>query len=136
MTNTTNDFMKSFENLFSEIPGNYSDVLKNAAEYNAKFYKVALDAARENAELSQAWTKEAIAKAEKLAVVKDEPADYAKVTADFVTEQVQATPEHVAAFAEVAKKAQTKTVELILAAGKEMQVEASKVAKKATKQAA
>jgi hypothetical protein len=136
MTNTTNDFTKSFEKMFSEVPGNFGDIFKNSAQYNAKFYQVALDAARENAELAQTWTKDAIKKAEKLADVKEEPADYAKVTADYVTEQAQATPEHIAAFAEVAKKVQTKTVELMMAAGQELQAEATKTATKATKKAA
>ena len=136
MTNTPNDFVKSFEKMFSEVPGNFNDIFKNSAQYNAKFYQVALDAARESAELTQAWTKDAINKAEKLAVVKDEPADYAKASADFVTGQLQSAPEHVAEFAEIAKKVQTKTVELMMAAGTELQAEVTKTATKAAKKAA
>jgi len=49
--------------------------------------------------------------------------------------QAQATPEHVAKFAEVAKSAQMATVELMMAAGKDFQAEAVKTVKTATKAA-
>jgi hypothetical protein len=133
MTNQANEFVKTFENMFTAVPGDFNELFKNAAEYNSKFYKIGLDAARENVELGQAWATATLKKAEKLAVVKGAPADYAKVTAEFVNEQVQASPEQLAAFGEVAKKAQTQSVELMLAAGKELQAEATKTAKKATK---
>ncbi len=65
--------------------------------------------------------------------MQNDPADYAKVATDFATAQGQSAPEHVAAFAEIAKNVQMETVELMLSAGKEVQAEAVKVAKKAAK---
>ena len=51
---------------------------------------------------------------------------------DFASSYAEVTAEHMAAFAEVAKKVQTETVELMMAAGKDMSEDASSVVKKAT----
>ena len=136
MTKNANDFFASFEKMFAEAPVNYNDVMKNAAEFNSKLSKIALETAKKNAELSQVWATETLGKMDELTKVRNEPAEYAKVATDFVSAQAQTAPEHVAAFAEVAKKAQIETVEVMLAAGKEFQAEAASVAKKAAKQAA
>ncbi len=136
MTKNTNEFTKALENMFATAPVNYDEIVKNAAEYNSKFSKIALDSAKNFADLSQAWAVDTFGKMDTLTKVQSEPADYAKVTAEFASAQAQAAPEHVAAFAEVAKKAQIETVELMLSAGKAMQAEVAEVAKKATKQAA
>ncbi len=136
MNKIENEFTNAFEKLFTANPMNMQDAAKNVAEYNAKFSKIALDAAKKNAALSQAWANDTLGKMEALTKVQGEPADYAKVATDFVSAQTQASPEHVAAFTEVAKKAQADTVELMLAAGKEFQAEAAEVAKTASKQAA
>jgi len=51
---------------------------------------------------------------------------------ELANEQAKTSPEQIAAFAEVARKAQQDTVELVMTAGKEMQDEASSMVKKAT----
>ena len=130
MNKIDNEFTKAFEKFFTVNPMNFQDAAKNVAEYNAKFSKIALDAAKKNAALSQAWANETLGKMEVFTKVQGEPTDYAKVAADFVSAQTQASPEHIAAFTEVAKKAQAETVELMLAAGKEFQAEAAKTASK------
>jgi len=135
----TPDFTKAFENMFTAFPADmktFTDAFQNSTEFSGKFAKIALEAAEKNAELSQAWTKDTLAKLDVATEVKKDPSDYAKVVSDIASSQAQAAPEHIAAFAEVAKKAQMDTVELMLAAGKDAQAEATAVVKKATKKAA
>jgi len=137
MTNTP-DYSKMFQDMFAGKFGDtkaVNDMVKDAAEFGAKFNKIALETAEKNAELSTAWMKDSLTKFDAFTKVQAEPADYAKVTADVVSAQAQATPEHVAKFAEVAKSAQMATVELMMAAGKEIQNEVVKTAKTATKAA-
>lgn len=137
MTKTV-DFTKAFQDMFAGKFGDMNavnDMVRDAAEFTAKFNKIALDTAEKNAELSSAWMKDTLAKYAAFTKVQAEPADYAKVAADVVSAQAQAAPEHVAKFAEVAKSAQMATVELMMAAGKEFQAEAAKVAKTAVKAA-
>ena len=52
MNKIENDFTKAFEKFFSATPVNYEDAVKNVAEYNAKFSKIALEAAKKNAQAS------------------------------------------------------------------------------------
>ncbi len=135
----TPDFTKAFENMFTAFPTDmkaFTDAFQNTAEFTGKMAKIALEAAEKNAELSQAWTKDTLSKLEAATEVQKDPSDYAKVVSDIASSQAQTAPEHIAAFAEVAKKAQMDTVELMLAAGKDARDEATAVVKKATKKAA
>jgi hypothetical protein len=50
---------------------------------------------------------------------------------DFASASIETAAEHVAAFAEIAKKAQLDTVELLMSAGKDAQEDASAAMKKA-----
>ena len=75
---------------------------------------------------------ETIAKLGDFAKVKEEPADYSKALTDFASAQAEIAAENMAAFAEVAKKVQMDTVELMMAAGKSATEEASAAVKKAT----
>ena len=126
MTKLENEFTKAFEKFFTAAPVNYDETIKNVAEYNAKFYEIALGAAKKNAAINQAWTKETLGKLDALTKVQDDVADYSKVATDIVSAQVQAAPEHISAFAEVAKSAQSDTIELMLSMGKEVQAEVAK----------
>ena len=55
-----------------------------------------------------------------------------KIATDFVSSQTQNAPKHMAEFAEVAKKAQLETIDLMMKTGKDAQEELTNVAKKAT----
>ena len=55
-----------------------------------------------------------------------------KIASDFVSTQTQSAPKHMAEFAEVAKKAQLETIDLMMKAGKDTQEKMTNVAKKAT----
>ncbi len=134
----TPDYTKLFQDMFAGKFGDMkavNEMMQNAADYSAKFNKIALDAAEKNAELSNAWMKDTLIKYSVFTKTQGEPADYAKVATDVMTAQAQAAPEHVAKFAEVAKTAQMATVELMMAAGKEMQAEMADTAKKVSKAA-
>jgi hypothetical protein len=93
---------------------------------------VALTAAEQSAEISNKWAKETLAKMSEMAKAKAEPADYAKSMTDFASANAEVAAENMAAFAEIAKKVQMETVELMMAAGKTMQEDATKVVKKAS----
>jgi hypothetical protein len=93
---------------------------------------VALEAADKSTEISTKWTKDTLSKLGNVATVKEEPADYGKAVTDFASAQAESTAETMAAFAEVAKKVQMETVELMLAAGKDMQEDVTAAAKKAS----
>ena len=108
------------------------DAFKNQAALNEKLSSVALTAAEQSAEISNKWTKETLAKLNEMTKAKAEPADYAKAATDFASASAEVAAENMAAFAEVAKKVQMETVELLMAAGKNLQEDAAKAVKKAT----
>ena len=97
------DYTKNFENIFSKSPFKYDDVIKSSSEYNAKFAKIAFDNVRKNIELSQAWTKETLSGLESFTKSQSKPADYVKVTTDYITEQAQVSPKYLSEYAEIAK---------------------------------
>ena len=63
---------------------------------------------------------------------KAAPTDYTKSATDFASAAAEMAAENMAAFAEVAKKVQMETVELMLAAGKDFSEDATAAVKKAT----
>ncbi|WP_224813996.1 phasin family protein [Hasllibacter sp. MH4015] len=131
----TPDFTKYMTEMMGSFPidmSSYSDAFKSQAAVAEKMSKVALDAAEKSTEISSKWTKDTIAKMGDVAAVKDEPADYTKSMTDFASAQAEMVAENMAAFAEVAKKVQMETVELMMAAGKEASEEATAAVKKAT----
>lgn len=124
--------MKDFMGAFPVDMTAVQDAFKTQATFGEKLSKVALEAADKSAEISGKWTKESLAKAGVVAKVKEDPADYGKAFADFASAQAELAAENMAAFAEVAKKVQMETVELMLAAGKDFSEDASAAVKKAT----
>ena len=108
------------------------DAFKTATSLNEKLSTVAIDAAEKSTEISSKWTKETLAKLTDISKAKAEPADYAKAMTDFASSYAEVTAEHMAAFAEVAKKVQVETVELMMAAGKDFGEDTSKAVQKAT----
>ena len=131
----TNDFTKYMSEMMSAYPMDMSamnDAFKTSAAVGEKMSKVALEAAEKSTEISSKWTKDTIAKMGDVAAVKDEPTDYTKSLTDFASAQAEMAAENMAAFAEVAKKVQMETVELMLAAGKDISEDATAAVKKAT----
>jgi len=111
------------------------DAFKTQATLSEKLSGVALEAAEKSAEISSAWTKDTIAKMAEMSNAKAEPADYAKAMTDFASASAEVAAENMAAYAEIAKKVQMETVELLMAAGKDMSEDATAAVKKATNDA-
>lgn len=129
------DFTKYMQDMMASFPMDttaMTDMFKNSASMGEKMSKVVLDAAEKSAEISGKWTKDTIAKIGDVTAVKSEPTDYTKAMTDFASASAEMAAENMAAFAEIAKKVQMETVELVLAAGKEMQDETTAAVKKAT----
>ena len=131
-TQDMNAVMKDIMGAFPVDTKAMEDVFKNQAALSEKFSGVALEAVEKSAEISSKWTKETLAKLNDMAKAKNDPADYAKAMTDFASASAEVAAENMAAFAEVAKKVQMETVELLMAAGKDMQEESAKAMKKAT----
>lgn len=131
----TPDFTKVFQDMMASFPVDaaaFQNAFKTQAAFTEKFSKVALEAAEKSTEISSKWTKDTLAKLGDIAKAKTEPADYSKAVSDFASTSAEMAAEHLAAFAEVAKKVQMETVELVLAAGKEASEDATAAVKKAT----
>ncbi|KGM48991.1 phasin family protein [Pseudooceanicola atlanticus] len=132
----TQDFTTMMKDMMGAFPVDtkaFEDSFKTSAALNEKLSGVALEAAEKSSEVSSKWTKDTLTKMAELSKVKAEPADYAKAMSDFATSSAEMAAEHMAAFAEIAKKAQTETVDLMMAAGKDMAEETSAAVQKATK---
>jgi len=129
------DYTKAMKDMMSSLPVDMSafqDAFKTQAVISEKLSKVALEAAEKSSEISNAWTKATIAKVGSVAKVKEDPSDYNKVMTDFASAQTEMVTENLAAFAEVAKKVQMETVELMMAAGKDFNEDATAAVNKAT----
>ena len=132
---TTKDFTKTMQDMISAFPVDtraVQDAFKTQAAFSEKFAKVALEAAEKSSEISSKWTKDTLARVAVLTKVREEPADYSKAFSDFASSAAEMAAENLAAFAEVAKKVQMETVELMLAAGKDLSEDATAAVKKAT----
>lgn len=132
----TPDMTAMFKDVMGAFPvdtGAMEDAFKTTATLNEKLSGVALNAVEKSTEVSSKWTKETLARLAELSKAKSEPADYAKAMTDFASAYAETASEHMAAFAEIAKKVQMDTVELMMAAGKDMQEDATAVVNKATK---
>lgn len=129
------DMTKMLQEMMGAFPVDtkaLQDAFKTSATLSEKMSKVVLEAADKSTEISSKWTKEVLAKLSDVTTVKDEPADYGKAVTEFASVQAELTSEALAAFAEVAKKVQMETVELMLAAGKDISEDATAAVKKAT----
>ncbi|MGY6705014.1 phasin, PhaP [Roseinatronobacter sp.] len=131
----TVDYTKMMKDMMGSFPMDTTamqDAFKSQAALAEKMSKVALEAAEKSTEVSTKWTKSTLAKVGDVSTIKEDPADYSKAMTDFASAQAEMAAEHVAAFAEIAKKVQMDTVELLMAAGKDMQEETAAAVKKAT----
>ncbi len=131
----TQDFTKVMQDMMSSFPVDanaFQNAIKSQAQFGEKLAKVVLEAAEKSNEISSKWTKEALSKVSSLTKVKEEPADYTKAFGDFASSAAELAAENLAAFAEVAKKVQMDTVELMMAAGKTVSEDAAAAVQKAT----
>ena len=124
--------MQDFFAAFPVDVNAFQDVSKNSVVLGEKLTSVALNAAEKSAEISNTWTKQTLAKLNDLSKNPVDQ-DYSKSLTDFASAQAEVAAENIAAYAEVAKKVQMDTVEVMMAAGKELSEEASAAFKTAAK---
>lgn len=126
--NKAQDFTKAMQDAFAAFPmnaGMFQNAFTSQAALSEKFSKVALEAAEKSAEVSARWTKDTLARLTDVTRAKSEAQDYTKAATEFASATAEMASENLAAFAEIAKKAQTETIELMLSAGKDMQADAA-----------
>jgi len=131
----TQDYTKMMQDMMKTFPMDMKamqDMFKSSAAMGEKMTKVALEAAEKSTEVSTKWTKETLSHLGSVSAVKEEPTDYSKAMTDFASAQAETAAENIAAFAEIAKRVQMETVELMLAAGKDISEDATAAMKKAT----
>lgn len=131
----TQDFTAVMKDMMGAFPVDtkaMEDAYKTQTTLAEKLSAVSISAAKDSADLSAKWTQETLAKLTDMTKAKSEPADYAKAVTDFASASAESAAEHMAAFAEIAKKVQTETLELMMAAGKDISEDVTKAAKKAT----
>lgn len=135
MATKSADYTKMMKEMMGAFPVDMTamqDAFKTQAVLSDKLSKVALQAADKSTEISTKWTKDTLSKISDFTAVKEDPSDYSKAMTDFASTQAEMSAEAMAAFAEVAKRVQMETVELLLAAGKDMSEDATSAMKKAT----
>ncbi|MDO5648830.1 Phasin [Paracoccus sp. (in: a-proteobacteria)] len=133
----TPDFTKTVQDMMQNFPIDTSsmhEALKSQGLLAERLAKVALSAAERSTEISAQWAKDTIARMGEVTAVKEEPSEYAKAMTDFASASAELAAEHMAAYAEVAKKVQMDTVDLMLTAGKDMASDAQKAAEKAVRE--
>lgn len=131
----TNDLYQMMQDMMNKFPVDtkaMQDTFKTQAALGERMSKVVLEAAEKSAEVSNKWTKQTLSKIGEASSVKEEPVEYTKSMTDFASASAEIAAEHMAAFAEIAKRVQMDTVELMLAAGKDVSAEATAAMQKAT----
>ena len=135
MATKSQDITAMFKDMMGAFPVDtkaVEDAFKTSATLNEKLSSVALEAAEKSTEISAKWTKDTLSKLSDVSKAKTDPADYAKAMTDFASAQAEVAAENMAAFAEIAKKVQMDTMELMMAAGKDFSEDAAAAMKKAT----
>ena len=132
----TPDFTKPFQDMMANFPvdtSSMTDAFRSQAQLSEKMTRVALQAAERSTEISAAWAKDTIARMGELATSKEQPADYAKAMSDFASAAAELAAEHMSAYAEVAKRVQMDTVDLLMNAGKSAQGDMQRMADNAAR---
>lgn len=135
----TPDLTKTMQDMMQNLPVDTSsmqDAFRTQSQLGERMSRVALEAAERSTEISAQWAKDTIARVGELAAVKDQPADYAKAMSAFATAASELASQHMAAFAEVAKRVQMDTVDLMVTAGKDIAEDAQQTADKVSRSAA
>ncbi len=131
----TPDMTKMVQDMMAAFPVDnaaFQNAFKTQAAMAEKMSKVALEAAEKSTEITSKWAKDTFAKVADVSKAKADPADYTKAATDFASVAAEMAAENLASFAEIAKKVQMETVEMMLSAGKDISEETSAAVKKAT----
>ncbi len=118
--NTAQDYTKMMQDMMGQFPmdmSSFHDAFRTSAELNGKIARLALEAAEKSTEISSKWTKETIERLARVSDAASDPADYAKAVSEFAATQAELAGENLAALAEVAQKAHSESVSLMLSVG-------------------
>jgi hypothetical protein len=132
MANT--DYAQMMKDMMGNFPVDTSsmeNLAKSQAALAEKMSSVVIEAAQKSTDLSARWMQDTLTKLSGMTAAKAEPADYAKSVTDFMTASAESAAEHMAAYADIAKRVQTETLELLMAAGKDMTEDMTAAARKA-----
>ncbi|MRX51864.1 Phasin [Paracoccus sp. S-4012] len=127
----TTDYTKAMQDMLANMPvdtSSMNETFRTQAALGEKMARVALQAAERSTEISAQWAKDSISRMGEMMTQKDQPADYAKAMSDFAAAAAELASEHMAAYAEVAKKVQMDTVDLMLSAGRDVTKDAQNAA--------
>ena len=130
----TQDMNKFFENFMASFPMDsaiFDDAVEKQSAISKEYYDLFLGVAEKSTTVTYKWATETIAKMQKAPTYDGDPSSYAKSIGDFVSEQADVATENLAAYAEIAKKAQMDSLSLFLSTAKEVQTEAAAAVKKA-----
>ena len=131
--NKSTDMTATLKELMDAFPvdtKSMEEAYKKSLALTEKLSHVAIEAADKSADISTKWTKDMLAKLAEMSKAKAEPADYAQSMSDFLSAQAEVATENMAAFAELAKKIQLQTFDLIMGASKDFSGEAATAVKK------
>lgn len=119
----TQDFTAAMKDMMGAFPMDmaaFEDAWKNSAGISEKASAIALDAAGKTADISVGWTMETLTRIGDLAKAKPAPMDYAQAMTDFATAQMQSVSEHLTAYGDVAKSAQSDAMALMMSVGQDV----------------
>lgn len=133
--NKSTDMAATLKEMMDAFPvdtKSMENAYKNSLSLTEKLSHAAIEAADKSAEISQKWTKDTLAKLAEMSKAKAEPADYAQAMSDFASAQAEVATKSMAAFAELAKKIQMDTFDLMMATSKDFSSEAATSFRKAS----
>ena len=116
--------IKSFDAKLNTAQNEYEsskellEISKKQTEINEKYYDLFLKVAENSAAVSYKWASDTITKMQEAPKYDGDPSGYTKSLGDFVSAQADVTTENLAAYAEIAKKAQMDSVSLFLSSAK------------------
>ncbi|MAE89123.1 MULTISPECIES: phasin [Salipiger] len=119
----TQDFTAAMKDMMGAFPMDmaaFEDAWKNSAGISEKASAIALDAAGKTTDISVGWTMETLTRIGDLAKAKPAPADYAQAMSEFASAQMQSLNQHMTAYGDVAKSAQSDALALMMSVGKDV----------------
>ena len=131
MTKNANGYTTVMTGMLGELPldaGMFKSAFRQQASVADKMSKVVLAAAERSTEISAAWTRSALEEIGNVTMAQDHPSDYTMAMSEFALAQAELSARSMEAFADVATTVQVKTVELMLAADRDLGNGASKAA--------
>ena len=112
-----NEFTKPWADMFAQNPLNpaaFSDASRKYAATGEAFAAALFNAAESSAELTGKWAMDNLARMKGVCVAKEDAGEYAQAAKDFASSYMESAAENIAAYAEIAKRAQVETTEIFL----------------------